>query len=439
MTISVPTGDFQVPVDIGNRALQHIGVRRINTFADQAKGASELSFAYDKLRKAELRRNVWVFSTRWCALRPIDPTVLQLVPAVWSNTATYIVGSVVSFNNHIYIALADAVAATEPDQNPSIWSLYYGPMTATLWTNTGNVMGLQLWASSVTYGAGAQVIGSDGNEYQSLVNNNTGNNPTSSPGQWSLLGLAPTQGLGYYSGEIVYTPQAASPGIYLSTINFNANVPGVVPAWSSATVYNKDDVVTFSAATWQSTEDINLNNTPGVSGWIAIPGTQATQQSGTGWLKLNATLQSIRLVYPLGAGPSTQHTTENVFMLPNGYLRHAPEDPKAGAQTLWGSPTGRSYRDWVFGDDFFTSRETGPILFRFVADITTVTSMDPMFCEGFACRLALELCEPLTQSETKLGSISRQYEKFMSEARKVNAIEQGALEDAEDDYIVCRF
>jgi hypothetical protein len=57
------------------------------------------------------------------------------------------------------------------------------------------------------------------------------------------------------------------------------------------------------------------------------------------------------------------------------------------------------------------------IVLRFAADIQDVTLMDPMFCEGLGARIGLEICEPLTQSDSKLSTISQIYKTFMSEAR----------------------
>jgi hypothetical protein len=69
---------FTTPLDIVNRALQHCGRRRIFSFTDLTDNAQEMAFLYDKLRRAELRRNVWTFATRRTVLRPIDFTTMTL-------------------------------------------------------------------------------------------------------------------------------------------------------------------------------------------------------------------------------------------------------------------------------------------------------------------------------------------------------------------------
>jgi hypothetical protein len=65
---------FQSPVDIANRGMQHIGAVRIGAlgFGELSVQASECGFVYDKVRRAELRRNVWRFATRLCVLRPFE-------------------------------------------------------------------------------------------------------------------------------------------------------------------------------------------------------------------------------------------------------------------------------------------------------------------------------------------------------------------------------
>jgi hypothetical protein len=78
------------------------------------------------------------------------------------------------------------------------------------------------------------------------------------------------------------------------------------------------------------------------------------------------------------------------------------------------------------------------IVFRFVADVQDVAQMDPMFCEGLGARIGLEICEPLTQSDSKLNVISQIYKTFMSEARAENGIEEGTEELPLDDFISCR-
>lgn len=384
---------FLLPIDIDNRALQHCGQKRLVTLADQSKNASEVIACYDKLREAELRRNVWRFSIREVILRPFTdglsvtgttlsgPTMI-LVPEVYDPAKTYVVGSIVSFTDGFtYIATGAAALATAPGAAP--WTQYFGPMTVSCYDTTGQT--------------------------------------------------------GYFAGELVYTPAAANPVVYLSLQNSNKDVPTTVPDYDPAVIYNKGATVTYSATVYQSTADLNFNVTPtGAAPWIAVPATQPDQQAGRHWLKLSATLKSLTFVYPLGSGPSSQNTTKNAFLLPNGFLRKAPTDPKQGNLSYLGRPTAPIVDDWLFEGNWLVSAYSNPLLLRFVADIKDVSAMDAMFCEGLGARIGMEVCESLTQSTERLTTIGQQYKLFMSEARTVNGIETGSEEAPLDDYLACR-
>lgn len=389
---------FTQPLDIQNRALQLCGATRIASISEDSKNNSETSFVYDKVRRAELRRNVWTFATRRAVLRPVDTTTMHLLPATWDPAKTYLIGTIIAYGGHTYVAVQNVPLNIEPDlaTNYAYWSQYFGPMTVTPWVN-----------------------------------------PAVPPPVPSTLDVFPTGG--YFTGELVYAPSGPSPGVYLSMITGNAVDPTVVPAWDPTVVYNVGQTVTYSSVVYQSLEDLNINITPVVGpAWILVPATQPVQMMGQSWLKLNATVRSLQFIYPIGSGPITQSATRNIYILPNGFLREAPQDPKAGSVSYLGAPSGLTYDDWVYENGCIVTREVFPLTFRFVADIADVTLMDDMFCEGLACRCAIEIVEILTQSAGKKNQISAEYQHFMTEARAVNGIEQGSTESPEDDYITCR-
>lgn len=430
---------FEKPLDIKNRALQHIGARQMASDTETSKNALEINTAYDDVRVAELRRNVWRTAIRLAVLRPIDNTTCVYVPPAYSATATYARGQIVIYNSIIYQATAQLAANLQPDINPGPWTQYFGPMVVTPWYSGSIQNGPQSWSAIISYAQGTQVIGSDGNLYYSVGNGNLNHNPISDGGvHWTFLGQAAV-GPGYYQSELVYTPTGPNPGIYLSLAAGNSDNPTMVADWVSTATYNLGDTVTYSSVVYQSAIDLNVGQTPtGTGDWIVVPGTQVGQQTGQNWLQLGGTVKALRFLYPLGTGPSTQSATRNVFMLPNGYLREAPQDPKAGSFSWLGASTALTYDDWELQDNYIVSRRIDPIVFRFVADISDVTMMDPMFCEGFAARLAMEVAESLTQSESKLNAAASSYGRFMEEARTVNGIETDSTEPPEDDWITCR-
>lgn len=381
--------EYLSAVDIANRALQHCGASRLGTsgFSEDSKRASETQFSYGKLRESELRRNVWTFACRRTMLRAIDDNTMQLDVPLWAPGTTYFVGSLAAdqFGN-IWQSNIQSNLANDPLLT-NYWEPYFGPLAVALYSSATS----------------------------------------------------------YYAGELVYT--AAGDGtsrVYLSLQNANSDVPATPTAYSATATYQKNEVVTSAAIAYMSLVDLNTGNTPASSPtkwttsfvggagsikWLLIGGTEFPFGVG---------LKTLNIVYPIGVGPSNQVGTRNIFKLPAGFLREASQNPKSGVTSWLGGPSGITYNDWVLENGFLLTSDTGPLPYRFVANITDVTRMDPMFCEGLAARMGLEVCEPLTQSSAKLGTIARIYDEWMGDARLINAIEQGTDEPPEDDYITCR-
>lgn len=327
---------FRSVVDIAARACQHVGARKIVSFTENSKAAAEISSVYDNLREAEMRRNVWRFTIRKAALRPVEATSTGILPAAWAIGTTYALGAVTLSGGQFWESTTAGNIANLPGPDVVQWELYSGPLTTRFFTlNSGAT------ASDVSYYSGELVRGNGTNDtttvYRSLVSNNSDIPPTAN------------------------------------------------------------------------------------------------------WLSLGVISAPLNLLYPVGAGPSNNSDTRNIFVLPGAFLREAPQDPKDGNISYLGAPHGNQSDDWEYGDGYLVSATTNLIVFRFAASMTTVSKFDPMFCEGLGARIGLEVCETLTQSTEKMQMIGAAYKTFMSEAREVNGIEQGPVQAPLDDYIVCRF
>lgn len=382
--------EFFAPVDIGNRALQHIGQPLMTTpngFNDGSNRARQISFAYGKLREAELRRNVWCFATKRAVLRAVDANTLILTPGMWVAGTTYFQGSIVaSENNSLWISRIHQNLGNQPE-NSLTWEPYFGPMTVSAWSS----------------------------------------------------------GTSYLAGDLVYTQTGLGTArVYLSLQSGNSDNPATATAWSATVTYDQDQIVTFSSVAYISLEELNTNHQPNVS-----PTFWATSfVGGTGsnkWLQIGGPefpdgvgVDKLNIIYPLGAGPSSQSSSRNIYRMPNSFLRMAPQDPKAGSMSYLGAPSGLLYDDWLVEGDYLLTADAGPIALRFVANFNDVSRMDPMFCEGLAARIAAEVCQPVTQSTALLGASWKIYKDVMDEARVANAIEIGSDEPPIDDYIACR-
>lgn len=383
--------------------------------------------------------NQWSISTVY-----MKNIVVQAFPA-WSSLTTYTQGQTVAFTDgNIYTSLTNANINHAPNVSPAQWALVpvitLSSLTVPAVSSSSPVPAFASpvaeWSQATTYALG-NIVMFNGTEYVSILASNTGNFPNAAG---STFWVAMTGGT-----------------LYMSLIDLNlGNNPANAPAlWAAGTTYAINNLVGGpDGIIYKSLANGNLGNNPVTDGgvhwqntgvlnpWTTIftqgGGNQQWRQIGGAAFPSGVALAELNIVYPLGAGPLTQDRTRNVFRLPSGYLRKAPRDPKAGATSFLGAPSGLDYEDWNLEGNYLVSSEVRPIIFRFGADVADVTAMDDMFCEGLACRIAVAVAPLLTQSNVKLADIEKLYAGFMSEARIVNGIETGATEPPEDDFISCR-
>lgn len=299
---------FRTPVDIANRGLQHCGASRMDPtlgFAEISKNAAETSACYDGLRRAELRRNIWVFATRIAVLRPLDTNTMFVAPAMWESGVTYFLGSIVSDENEqLWISQIPNNLGNQPELSLT-WAEYFGPMTVSLYDSTttyfagelvytaagdgtyntylslvsNNVLHPALpnewtadttytynqvvqvypaWAVGTTYAAGATVTYTDGNTYASMVNGNVGNIPPSSGANWALV---PTLTLAAPTGSPTTppaTPYTTSPVI----------------EWSRVTTYSAGSFVMFNGKEYLAIA-LSTGQVPSAAAsiyWVALSG-----------------------------------------------------------------------------------------------------------------------------------------------------------------------
>lgn len=430
---------FTLPVHIGNRACQHCGVTRMDEtlgFTEDSEAASEIGFAYGKLRRAELQRNGWIFAIKHAPLRAVDTDTMILEAALWVAETTYFVGSIVADSDGNYWISRQPNNLGNQPETTTAWDPYFGPLTVSLYTDD-----LAYYAGELVYTAAG-----DGTNrvYLSLESNNEDDPETADT--WAATTT-------YRKNQVVVRTAVN----YMSLIDLNeGNDPALAPAlWDDATTYaSGDDVGASDGFIYTSAVSSNLDNDPTLddgSNWtntgVLNPWTTVFTGGATSlkWLQVGGaefpagvTLSTPNIHYPIGSGPASQGG-RNIFKLPAGYLRTVPQDPKAGSWSALGAPSGLGYTDWDYESGYLVSRETGVIVLRFVADVTDVRLMHDMFCEGLGYRIGLAVVEKLTQSTNKKGTIAQEYQKFMSEARLVNAIEAGSVEPPEDDYVTCRW
>lgn len=81
---------------------------------------------------------------------------------------------------------------------------------------------------------------------------------------------------------------------------------------------------------------------------------------------------------------------------------------------------------------------TAPLHIRYTKRVTDPNAMDALFREAFACRLAAEACESLTQSSTKRQAAWAEHDRAIAQAIRVNAIERPSQPIADDTWLEAR-
>ena len=116
------------------------------------------------------------------------------------------------------------------------------------------------------------------------------------------------------------------------------------------------------------------------------------------------------------------------FPLPSDFIRLLPLDPSQNDNTF----------DYQIEAGYIYTDYSAPLNIRYIYRLEDPNTMDSLFREALSMRLAMELCEEITQSNTKFGLIEAHYNMTVKEAKRVNAIERIAQMPPEDTWITVR-
>lgn len=119
---------------------------------------------------------------------------------------------------------------------------------------------------------------------------------------------------------------------------------------------------------------------------------------------------------------------EAAFTLPSDFVRLLDPDELDNTNQLdWQIENGKIYTD-----------DSAPLEIRYIKNITNTSDFDPLLAEVLACRIALEICEDITQSNQKLQNISSLYQEALKKAKKSNAFQRRRMLPPEDDWVTVR-
>jgi hypothetical protein len=119
---------------------------------------------------------------------------------------------------------------------------------------------------------------------------------------------------------------------------------------------------------------------------------------------------------------------DNQYQLPADFIRPAPIDPDIShfpSDILWE------------GTKVLTN-DVGPLQLRYVSSAVSEQTFSPLFVEALAARIAIEICEKLTGSNSKKDSLESAYTFHITKARSVDAIIRGPTESEVDEWIHTR-
>lgn len=94
--------------------------------------------------------------------------------------------------------------------------------------------------------------------------------------------------------------------------------------------------------------------------------------------------------------------------------------------------------DWEIEGLKILTDDTAPLDIRYTYRVTDPNIMDPLFREALATSMAIELCEEITQSNTKKTELKDDYQQIIRKARRANAIERRAQVPPEDTWVTVR-
>jgi hypothetical protein len=110
---------------------------------------------------------------------------------------------------------------------------------------------------------------------------------------------------------------------------------------------------------------------------------------------------------------------------------------------VYNGPSMDDYRNAPTADYSLEGRKIltdfdSPLKIRYIARQTDTTQWDSLFVEALACRLAMELAEDLTQSNTKRELAQTEYVAALRSAIRASSIEQPAQDMPDNSWLLSR-
>lgn len=126
--------------------------------------------------------------------------------------------------------------------------------------------------------------------------------------------------------------------------------------------------------------------------------------------------------------PIPEWGRSNSFTLPSDFIALTDDYPEYNC----------AEKDWVIEGRYILTDDSSPLHIRYISMITDTADMDALFIEAAATKIALEICEEITQSNTKKSDLKDDYKAAIAEARRRNAFEKRPSFSADDSWLYSR-
>ncbi len=124
------------------------------------------------------------------------------------------------------------------------------------------------------------------------------------------------------------------------------------------------------------------------------------------------------------------------FALPSDYLRLLPARAVANSSVTLGGIEANI--DWQIEGRFILSNDGAPLNIVYLKVVEDVNDFDELFLDLLVARIALDVAEKVTQSNTKKADAKEIYLITKAEAKRVNAFERPPQEAPEDTWVLAR-
>lgn len=126
------------------------------------------------------------------------------------------------------------------------------------------------------------------------------------------------------------------------------------------------------------------------------------------------------------------------FLLPSDYLRGLMVGDYWPGLDMSDYRTGPAGQDWAIESGYILFNSAGPLKLRYISRVEDTTLWDSAFVEAFACKLAVETCEAITQSSEKRQLAKDEYREAVQAAKRAGGIELPPQQIADDTWMIGR-